>query len=364
MQANDIPTKFPIKWAADATSDYVRNIPEDSQVSIEAGAASLQTGFPPLNFTPIPAGGVPPFGKDMNGILRQITQWAQWQAAGGPIKWDSTFATDIGGYPAGAIVASNLVAGNQFISTADDNLTDPDSSSSAGWAPYGFGTGMWQYRPTSETLNGWVKANGLTLGASGSGATGYAAADAYPLYAWHWNNFSNTLAPVSGGRGANAAADFAALKTITILNCKGLSPIGMDTMGGAASTFLSGVPATVGNATTPGSILGESLHQLLNAELPAITPSFSGSFTGISGAVNVSSTSNDWAQGSLQSITFTPGAFGAVTGALGLFTVAAVFSTGAFTPAGTIAGSVTGFGSNGSHNTVHRVMPGTIYLKL
>jgi hypothetical protein len=47
---------------------------------------------------------------------------------------------------------------------------------------------------------------------------------------------------------------------------KGASLIGVDGMGGAASTFLNGVPVITGNLTTPGSIVGENLHQLSSGE--------------------------------------------------------------------------------------------------
>ena len=43
--------------------------------------------------------------------------------------------------------------------------------------------------------------------------------------------------------------------------------MGVDTMGGAASTFLAGVPVGAGNTTTPGSIIGENLHAIITAEL-------------------------------------------------------------------------------------------------
>src|ERR1700733_10951473 len=99
MLQSSSPPKFPIPWAASAGIPYIRSIPVPSQIGLQNGAASLTTGFPPLTFTPAGAGGPPPFGEDFNGILKQITQWSQWQAAGGPIFYDSAFATAIGGYP-------------------------------------------------------------------------------------------------------------------------------------------------------------------------------------------------------------------------------------------------------------------------
>jgi len=128
----DIPVKFPIPFAASAGGSYIRNIPEASQIGTQDGAASLTDGFPPLNFVDPFAGGFPPFGQDFNGLLKQVTQWNQWQSAGGPIEHDATFATDIGGYPKGSQLLS---AGHErtWISTGNANATDPDAGG-AGWA--------------------------------------------------------------------------------------------------------------------------------------------------------------------------------------------------------------------------------------
>lgn len=63
---------------------------------------------------------------------------------------------------------------------------------------------------------GWVPANDGTIGSSASAATTRANTDTWQLYNLLWNAVSNTYAPVSGGRGANAYADFSANKTITL----------------------------------------------------------------------------------------------------------------------------------------------------
>lgn len=132
MQQSQAPDKFLIPFADAAGSSYIRSIPLGSQIGINNGAASLKDGFPPLNFLPVGSGGVPPFGQDMNGILRQITQWSRWQAAGALNLWDGTFATAIGGYPRGALLSSTT-AGLTWLNTVDNNLTNPDGGTAAGW---------------------------------------------------------------------------------------------------------------------------------------------------------------------------------------------------------------------------------------
>lgn len=133
MHATDIPTRLPLPFAAAAGGGYIRGIPVASQIGIDDGAASLTDGFVPLNATPIGAGGIPPDIKDMNGILFEISGWARWVAAGGPVFYDAAFATAISGYPKGGVVASATLPGVLFVSTADSNTTDPEGGSPAGW---------------------------------------------------------------------------------------------------------------------------------------------------------------------------------------------------------------------------------------
>lgn len=135
MKLADIPTRFDLPWGADAGGSYIRAVPVDSQIGIQNGAASLTDGFPPLTFTPIDAGGVPPFGEDMNGILNQITAWTQASNAGIVAPWDAAFSTAIGGYPNGAIVQSTATTGKMWISTLDDNTSNPDAGG-ANWSAW------------------------------------------------------------------------------------------------------------------------------------------------------------------------------------------------------------------------------------
>ena len=133
MKASDIPTKFPAPFANAAPGSNIRAIPATSQIGIQDGAASIPDGFPPNCFLPVGAGGIPPWGADMNGLMNQETAWARWLAAGGPLQWDSAFSTVIGGYPSGAVVASvTLGLGFWWISLADDNATNPDTGG-ANW---------------------------------------------------------------------------------------------------------------------------------------------------------------------------------------------------------------------------------------
>lgn len=127
MQNSDLPVRFNIPFANAAGGSYIRAIPQASQIGVQDGAASLTDGFPPFCFTPPGY----PFGQDYNGLLKQITQWNQWQQAGGSVPYDATFSAAIGGYPKGAILAA-ATSGSFWISTTENNVTNPDAAG-AGW---------------------------------------------------------------------------------------------------------------------------------------------------------------------------------------------------------------------------------------
>lgn len=134
-------------------------------------------------------------------------------------------------------------------------------------------TGRLMWLLAGATPTGFVPLNGLTIGDAASSATARANPDTLALFTFLYTNFSNTLCPVSGGRGANAAADFAAHKTITLPDVQGRSLVNVDAYGGAsASNRLSGVTFNSGgSAPAAGSSGGEAAHPLTNGELATHT---------------------------------------------------------------------------------------------
>lgn len=124
------PTKLTVSFA---TSGDKNTIPVASQISIAGNAASYTDGFPPLTMTPIATGGIPPAGKDMNGILFALSDAIRYQQAGGTFVFDQVFATAVGGYPLGSIVQSADFSGF-WISTTANNTANPETFG-ANWMP-------------------------------------------------------------------------------------------------------------------------------------------------------------------------------------------------------------------------------------
>lgn len=141
MQLSNIPGKLVLPFANGGSKN---SIPVTSQIGITPGAASLTDGFPPLTMTPVAAGGVPPSGLDMNGILYEMSAVIRWANAGGGYPFDATFAADtnVNGYPKGARIMRADGLGYWF-NTAENNVTDPESAgaAAAGWVP-DFTTGV------------------------------------------------------------------------------------------------------------------------------------------------------------------------------------------------------------------------------
>ena len=84
------------------------------------------------------------------------------------------------------------------------------------------------YRTSLNTFQpGWVLCNDGSIGTSSSSATARANNDTWPLYNLIWSNVNNAFAPVSGGRGASAYADFNANKAMNLTLALGRSLIGL-----------------------------------------------------------------------------------------------------------------------------------------
>jgi len=83
---------------------------------------------------------------------------------------------------------------------------------------------------------GWIMCDDGTIGSASSGATTRANADTQALYTLLWTNITDAWAPVTGGRGASAAADFAANKPLRLTRLLGRA-IAIAGTGAWQSTF-------------------------------------------------------------------------------------------------------------------------------
>lgn len=129
-------------------------------------------------------------------------------------------------------------------------------------------TGDLSFKYRTGAVSGWVRSNGLSIGSASSGATERANADTEDLFTLLWNQDSSLS--VSGGRGANAAADWAANKTIALPDLRhrllaGLGDMGNSNAGRIATSLLDGGDTNI----TLGGIGGADDVTLSTSQLPA-----------------------------------------------------------------------------------------------
>lgn len=161
-----IPSKISIPFAESGSRNVIN-------ANLEAGDASNKAtftyGFPQITMTPKASGGLPPFGRDMNGILYSVTAMLQYMQAGGQYTYDSSFATAIGGYNQGALVQQADLSG-LWVSTVDNNTSNPETSGS-GWMPLDSGSYSFNVTTANVTLtNGQAAHPVLIIGGTLTGS--------------------------------------------------------------------------------------------------------------------------------------------------------------------------------------------------
>lgn len=159
------------------------------------------------------------------------------------------------------VVADNILVIGPSGGGGGGSTVDPTTILQTGDMKIVYGTGA---------ISGFVRANGRTIGSATSGATERANLDTQALFEYLWGADANLT--VSGGRGASAAADWAANKTITLPDFRGRVVAGLDDMGNSAASRLT---STYFGATTTtlGAVSTTTDHTtLLTTNLPPYTP--------------------------------------------------------------------------------------------
>jgi hypothetical protein len=133
---------------------------------------------------------------------------------------------------------------------------------------------------------GWVPMNDGTIGDGSSGASTRANADTEALFTLLWNNTVNADCAVSTGRGANAAVDFAAHKTIALPKALGRNIAVSGTGSGLTARALASVIGVETITTTHLPVSGLSIPSLsvsASGAVPGPGPDstvYSGNWTG------------------------------------------------------------------------------------
>jgi microcystin-dependent protein len=241
--------------------------------------------------------------------------------------------------------------------TADGLLVIGASSGGGGGSPVDpttiLATGDLKVSYGTGVLSGFVRANGRTIGSSTSGGTERANADTQALFLYLWGADANLA--VSGGRGASAAADWAANKTITLPDWRGRALAGLDDMGNSAAGRLTATYFGVA-ATVLGAAGGTESRTLTVAQLPTGITSRNAtqSISVGSNTYNIPVSTGGIAQdlvnsGSTRQMPYTGGTWSGISGLLTLSNDITVTSNNT---------------SGSAHATASPMMLATIYLKL
>jgi hypothetical protein len=192
------PSNYPIPFA---NSGQKNTIPTTGN-GVSAG---FDTGFPPVTMQPITAGGVPPQGKDFNGILYDVTTHTVWVNAGGQYQFDAALSTAIGGYPAGMVLQSNDGL-KSYVSAVNNNTTDFNSTPSSigsAWLPWAGGGAV--SNVNVATTGGTTVLTAIQAQSRMITVTGVLTSNAtltFPAALGRWTIVNNT----TGGFSVNAIA--------------------------------------------------------------------------------------------------------------------------------------------------------------
>lgn len=226
-------------------------------------------------------------------------------------------------------VGDNLLVVGASSGGGGGSPVDPTTVMQTGQIALWYGTGV---------QSGFVRANGRSIGSSISSATERANADTQALYSFLWSADPNLA--VSGGRGASAAADWAANKNLALPDWRGRAIAGLDDMGNSAAGRL-----TASYFGTSGTVLGAAggaeSHTLLTAEMP-----------------NHTHTLTDPGH----THTYTRGNIRGASGTSG--TVVGDLTAGVATGSSTTGITIANTGGGSAHKNVQPTMLATIYIKL
>lgn len=125
------PPVIPEPFAKNA--GVLRNVIPDTTTDPQKASYSL--GFGPVTMQPVPAGGKPPLGQDMNGIFFALSSHDYYTQAGQLFQWDVDVLAAIGGYALGTLLGSTDGA-TVWFNILVNNTTNPDDDATAvGWVP-------------------------------------------------------------------------------------------------------------------------------------------------------------------------------------------------------------------------------------
>lgn len=184
---------------------------------------------------------------------------------------------------------ASATSGQVYISNGSGSGVWTDTAATIGASAFTTGDLKPTFKLTADS--GWIMCDDGTIGDISSGATTLASATTSSLYTLLWNNFANTEAAVSSGRGASAAADYAAHKTIALPKMLGrvygVAGAGSGLTSRAMGKTVGSETQTIIQSDLPNVTLDlTGTAQVTTAGAAAIAPNAGSSAIGLGGGVN------------------------------------------------------------------------------
>ena len=157
------PILIPLAFALNGAKNVIQKFRQPSQGE---DAATWDEGWGLRTMLPKETGGLPPDGRDFNGVLYVLSDHAVHRQNGEQIKFDATKIAEVGGYPKGAMIFSDDNM-RTYKSLIDNNTSNPNTENIAGkWMIY---AGDGSIPASSSTVAGLLKViNSLTSNDAGS----------------------------------------------------------------------------------------------------------------------------------------------------------------------------------------------------
>lgn len=246
----------------------VKNVWADTGDKTEPSGPEVLTGWP--------NSALQPSRQRFNWILNFLSNGVRYLTRAGIADWDAAESYQIGDYVRSTNGLSYRALTANTNKLPQSNLTDWErwGMTAADLASFGFSTGDVKLSIKTIADATWIMCNDLSIGSAASGATGRANADTQPLYELIWNNIPNKWAPVVGGRGLTAAADFAANKPLFLFRMLGRALA----IAGAGSSVVTGGDADVD--TGADTLTVPANNDTWITGMPVIIDILSGSITG------------------------------------------------------------------------------------
>jgi len=147
------PDLILIPFGKNATAGTIEPIPDTAGPGDGPQKATWNYGFPQVTMTPLGAGGIPPQGQDINGVLNAISEHTVFNGHGGQYKWSTAYVTASGGYSIGDVIQADdgLNSYVSLVNTNTANFNTTPASIGVSWELY---AGRKTQTQATETVKG------------------------------------------------------------------------------------------------------------------------------------------------------------------------------------------------------------------